>query len=253
LYALDACLRANGDALVDWNSEGSGFNRDLFIKVLHFANQFPPDEFFTYDIDIVGRIRDSGQTTLLPDRIEHILYYQYSRALFGGPVVYPGYPSEDRKGNLIVSDMLIAINDKCRDKAAAWEFISGMLDEKFQIEQSRSPLGGFPILKDAFDLLAAEAMEATYTTDDNGIRTEVSKGVEGITADFTVELFAATAEEIQAVRNLIESAEKIAIYDAQIMEIVREEAQTFFAGIVSAEQAADVAENRIRTYVNEMK
>jgi ABC-type glycerol-3-phosphate transport system substrate-binding protein len=250
---LNICLRANGDALVDWNSTESAFQRDLFIKILHFANQFTPDEFFEYDMDIIGRIMEQGQVTLMQDYIRDFSSYQFNKALFGGSAVYPGYPSENKNGNLIESFMVMAINDKCRDKDAAWEFISSMLNQNIQIEQSRSGLGGFPILKDAFEELAAREMEATYVTDENGAIKEVPKGTIGLSSDFQIEYFAVTEEEMQGIRDLLSSAEKIAIYDSQILAIVTEEAQSFFAGVASAEQAADVAENRIRTYVNEMR
>jgi ABC-type glycerol-3-phosphate transport system substrate-binding protein len=252
---LEICLRANGDALVDWGNGESAFKRDLFIKMLHFANQFTPDEFFTHDWDIDGRIREQGQLTLLPNYASDFsfYYYQFCGQLFGEPVAFPGYPTEDKKGNLIQSNMVMAIGNQCRDKAVAWEFISSLLTKEFQVKQPKDLIGAFPILNEAFEELILEAMEVTYTVDENGVKIEEPKGSILLTHTFRAEFFAMTEEEIRKIREWIDSAEKTDVYDAQILAIVTEEAQAFFAGIVSAEQAADVAENRIRTYVNEMR
>ena len=63
---------------------------------------------------------------------------------------------------------------------------------------------------------------------------------------------AATQEEIDTVKALIASAQKFQGFtDDQLREIITEEAEAFFMGQKSAEDAANHIQNRIQIYVNE--
>ena len=70
--------------------------------------------------------------------------------------------------------------------------------------------------------------------------------------DFEMEIMAATQEEVDAVKALIDSAEKISgSVDEQLVNIITEESEPFFKGQKSAEDVAKIIQNRIQTYVNE--
>ncbi|MDR2546174.1 MAG: ABC transporter substrate-binding protein [Lachnospiraceae bacterium] len=249
---LSLCLRANGEALVDWTSDESGFQRELFLKILYFANQFTPDHLYVYNDDIIDRIQIEKQIQLLSGMVGNYNFdHQLYTAYFGEQLAYLGFPSESGNGNLITSVSVLAINQNSQHKEAAWDFISSMLTEEFQTRTFIMSSLSFPILKSAHEVIIERAMEVKYDYED-GIKKE--QPFEKIrVGDFVVDIYAATERDIEAVRNLINSADKIRIYDEQIINIVMEEAQYFFSGAKSAEEVADIAENRIRIYVNEMK
>ncbi len=69
--------------------------------------------------------------------------------------------------------------------------------------------------------------------------------------DFEIEIYAATEEDIAAVKKLIESADTMYQYDEQIMNIISEETGAFFEGQKRAKDAADIIQNRVQIYVNE--
>lgn len=71
--------------------------------------------------------------------------------------------------------------------------------------------------------------------------------------DFTVVLKPATQEFADELRGLIECTDTVSNYDYTVMSILTEEAGMYFTGSKTADEVADVAENRIRMYVNEMK
>jgi len=228
---LRLCLRANGEALVDWDSDDSGFQRDLFLKMLYFADQFTPDHLYVFDDNIIDRIQD-GQILLFSNMMYHYLNHYNLLTYFGESIVYPGFPSENGSGNLIASLAVLAINQNSQHKGAAWEFISSMLAEEFQIRDCHLPV--FPILKSAHDAKIKETFKALH--DEKGA------------------FYASgTESDIQTVIDLINRAEKIRVHDEHILNIVMEEAGSFFSGAKSAEEAADIAENRIAIYVSEMK
>jgi ABC-type glycerol-3-phosphate transport system substrate-binding protein len=243
------CLFANGDALADWHSAGGGFDRDLFLKMLYFADRFTPDHLYAYEENIARRIQDDDKLQLLTTNVGGYYSHRLYRELFGGPAAYPGYPAENGNGNVIISRSVMAISAGCRDKEAAWEFLRSMLNEEVQ---SSPFIGlGFPILKSAHEALIKEALTAVYK-EENGIKTEEPKGT-GSLGDYHFDIYAAAEEDIEALRNLIESANRIRSHDGVISNIALEEAQSFFSGAKTAEEAADIAENRIRIYVEEMK
>ena len=247
---LSLCLYANGDALVDWTSAESGFQRDLFLKMLYFADRFTPDHLYQYEENYLRRIQDDDQLQLLSINVGGYGSHQMHTDLFGGSATYPGYPAENGNGNIIGSRAVMAISASCQDKEAAWAFLRTMLNEEFQ--SSGFTYGyGFPILKSAHEILIMEAMKATYI-EENGVKKEEPKAA-GMFGDYHFDIYAATEDDIKAIRNLLDSANMIRSHDGVIDNIALEEAQSFFSGAKTAEEAADVAENRIRIYVEEMK
>ena len=231
---LSLCLQANGEALVDWNMEGSGFRRELFIKMLRFADQFTPDHLYVSDADISRQIQDDEQVQLLDHAILNYVYHPMFSEIFGEPVVYPGYPSDNGNGNLVRSATVLAINENCQHKDVAWQFISSTLTEEFLTRNYMPGPVQFSILKSINEILIEEMMN------------EPEEGVWRNYDPFP-------ASDIKAVMDLINSADKIRIYDEQIINIVMEEAGYFFGGAKTVEEVADIAENRIGIYVNEMK
>ncbi len=245
---LQLCLKANVDQMVDWTAEGSGFNRELFIKMLQFANRFTDDDKYTYDEDFMKRI-EADQLLLWNHDISSASLIQLYRAMFGEQITYAGYPSEEGSGTLIFSTAGMAISSKCANKEIAWEFISSLLSEEVQADSS---LRGFPIRKSGLAKQMERVMEATYYTDSKGNKKEQSQGLVG-SGDFVIDMYAATPEDVEAVMKIIESATKLRSFDDQISKIIAEESGLFFSGSKTAEEAADVVENRIGIYVKEMK
>lgn len=60
-----------------------------------------------------------------------------------------------------------------------------------------------------------------------------------------------TEEEVQFVRELIESASKVQVTDSKITEMIFEEAQPFFQGQKSVEEIADIIQSRVQLYMDE--
>ena len=72
--------------------------------------------------------------------------------------------------------------------------------------------------------------------------------------DFEMEIMAATQEEIDAVKEIIASADKLSGnvgVNEQLTSIITEESEPFFKGQKSAADVAGIIQNRIQIYVNE--
>ena len=60
-----------------------------------------------------------------------------------------------------------------------------------------------------------------------------------------------TQEQYDTVKDLIEHTNRIMRYDQSLMEIISDEAGAFFAGEKTAEETAQLIQNRVQLYLAE--
>ncbi|MCL2718439.1 MAG: extracellular solute-binding protein [Lachnospiraceae bacterium] len=231
---LDLCLMNYVENLIGWNNDHT-FDRDLYIKILNFANQFTPDHLFTYEV-IFDLIRDN-RVQFSVNHIRNIIDIQLVPFQFGEPVIFIGYPTEEGSGNIAHSDTLMAINQNCANYDVAWSFIRSLFAEEYQINSSQAIF--LPIRKSALEeIMKKEKRGGTVTWRGSNVVFEATKPTE---------------VEKQQLRDLIESVTQTRRWDVRIEDILKEEAQSFLTGLKSAEEAADIAANRIEIYISEMR
>ena len=71
------------------------------------------------------------------------------------------------------------------------------------------------------------------------------------TAKATVHVFKATQEEVDVIRNLIDNVSGKHAYHVEIVKIIEEEAESYFQGQKTAEQVAEIIQNRVQLYLHE--
>lgn len=252
LYTL---LMTNIDSFVDWNSGECYFTGEEFTRLLEFANQFEREyDYENAQSTTVEDIR-SGKMLLMEEYLSNVEYYQLITQLFNEPVNFIGYPMLQGNGNLISTNGdLFGISSKSANKEGAWEFIKLLLELDYQkeIAEGRGYYWGFPIHKEALEISFKEAMKEEYYTDENGKEIKSPKTTWGY-MDADIEIYAATQEEIDGLRTLIESASGLMQYDAMMFNIIDEETAAYFAGQKSPEEVADIIQSRIKIYINESK
>ena len=251
-HVLNLCMMANGDSLVDWSEKGQGFNRELFLKMLLFADRFLPDETYIYDEDMIfQQIQDTGQIQILcHETVTDFLRQQMYMEAFGEPISFLGYPSEHGNGNLIDSNFVMAINSTCKDKDAAWQFIGDLLSEESQWLFAN--VFAFPIRKSVLEQKVESEMRKSYVTDENGIKIEEKRETRPFGMG-KMDIYAAREEEVQTVLAVLNSADKIRSWDEQMNQIINDEVGAFFTGNKTADEVVDIIESRIQIYVNETK
>jgi ABC-type glycerol-3-phosphate transport system substrate-binding protein len=170
-------------------------------------------------------------------------------AVFREPVSFPGHPAESGNGNLIFSDIAIAINNACDDKETAWQFIASLLSDRFQSDWNYLY---FPIRKSMLKQKIEQEMAILYETDENGNKQEVKKGTLQLGTD-RIDYFAAREGDAAAILGIIESADTVFNRNMQVHAIIIEEAQAYFSGQKSVLEVVDVIENRIMMHLSEME
>lgn len=247
------CIYNNIDEFINWETGECFFDGDEFIRALEFAAKFPEEPDYNQDDEGIASKLHSDKVLLMQDTLSSVQEYQMMNGLFGEKATYIGYPNSERKGNLIQPlGGSMGMSSKSKHKDGAWEFMKTILSDEFQDSLINEYGGwGFPIKKSALEKQFELDMTPDYYEDEEGNKVENPKTTWGYD-DFEMEIMAATQEEIDAVRELIASAEKLSgNVNDQFMNIINEESEPFFKGQKSAADTAAIIQNRIQIYVNE--
>ena len=240
----------NQNLFIDKENGTCSFTGEEFKKILEFANQFPDEG---KDDSTLDDLR-CGRTLLSREVITSVQLYQMYEYMFGGPVNTIGYPSFGESGLTFKPyGTTVAMNAHSENKEGVWEFIRFNVSQERQ-ENVGSPYGGFPILKSALEKQFEKDMTPKYVKDENGNQQEMPKitwaksmGDE----EFSVEVYAASEEQVNRVRAMIEAAQNGESMDSRVLNIIIEEASGYFEGHKSVEDVAAVVQNRVQLYLNE--
>ncbi|NMD44714.1 MAG: hypothetical protein GYA88_04740, partial [Clostridiales bacterium] len=111
--------------------------------------------------------------------------------------------------------------------------------------------GAFPMNAKSFDNLINKHMEKHMIKDENGNETEESRYSVGTSSGETINIYALTTEQRDALMELFENTSMINEPDQKLMEIIGEETAAFFDGSKTAEETAKIIQNRVSIYVSE--
>lgn len=253
---LSYCVYQNIDDFIDWETGTCTFDGEEFIRALEFAKGFPDSEEVDYnEREGIASLLHDNKLLLMQTSISSMQEYQMMKGMYGEDITYIGYPCNDKQGTIIQpSGGSLAMSSKSKYKDGVWEFMKTLIEAEYQDSLvSEHGSWGFPIRTASLEKQFELDMTADYYEDEEGNQVENPKTTWGYD-DFTIEIMAATQEEVDEVKSLIMSAEKISgNADQQIINIITEETEPFFKGQKSAKDVAGVIQNRVQIYVNENK
>ena len=247
---LQSFISINLGEYVDWSAGTVSFDTGDFAQLLEYANTFP--EEIDWDSPGFDRVSEfdlisSGQQILMSFWVSDFRSPQMYKALFGGDLVFKGYPTKNRDGNILTIGAGIAMTAGCKNKEAAWSFMRTILTEDWQRTNMR---WNFPTNRAVFNEIMEEAMTPQTYIDEEGNEIEYSTmswGMEGL----TIEIFALTQAEADMVLALINSASGISGNDESLMNIIMDGANDFFSGRSSAQDTTRVIQSRASIYIAE--
>lgn len=252
--ALQTCLMYASDSFIDYGSGICSFDSPEFIQFLEFANCFDLEYEYNED-ESFPKMLQAGKILLSNASFSDVHEYQMYHLMFEEDGVTPiGYPTADGKPGVFLSGSEIyGISAQSENKDGAWKFLESMLSE-----QPLSHVWGFPSRKEQLEEMFKEACEPQYQYDENG---EILTDKDGNYMQYPktswgydnwdVDIYAATQEEIDGVRHLIEIARPLSRESEEIYAIIGEEAAPYFAGQKSAEEVAKIIQSRVQIYVSE--
>lgn len=233
-------------------------------SMLEFANQYTT-AFPEVSYEQVPRLLNEGTIKLYEMNISDIMELQEYRNYFGEPITCIGYPTADRKNGsrFACAGMMLGINSQSEYKDAAWEFISTQLTKPSQMQKIRQGISAFPSRKDVLEVYFEKAMDILYEYDENG---EILLDAGGnpvqrpkrtmseYADDGTLivnKFYASTPEEVEMMKELMDSITVNTIENYEILYMVLEEAESYFYGQKSLEEAVEVIESRVNLYLSE--
>ena len=261
---LQTCLALDMESFVDWSTGNCSFDSQQFIDLLNFANSFP-SEFdwenyeWTDKDDTSNRLAQGKQMLVRTSAysIDDIFYNNYTASL-GGKITYIGYPTNSGTGNMVSLDGSgYAMSAKSQYKDAIWQFLRQFFTKEYN--EGRYALSS---RIDVFDEKAKEATtiqyqkdnDGNYLLDENGEKIPVVRlTMWNNTTGEPQEIYALDAEQIDQIRELIETTTKAADYNDSIFNIVNEQAAAFFEGQKTAEDVARLIQSKANIYVNEQR
>ena len=146
---------------------------------------------------------------------------------YGGDYAYVGAPGGMSNGSMFSPDLCFAISGASEHKDAAWQLVRSCLSEEHQSALS----GGFPASAQALDAMIDDA---------------VANGVHYY--EYEYELDKADAAKLRGLISETQTAQDA--YPA-VLNIMAEDAAQFFAGQITAEQAAAYTQNRVSIWLAE--
>ena len=224
LGLLRIVLQRGMDEYVDWEAADCSFDSDQFKELLQLAAVMDTLPVFDNDEQAIAE----GKVLTNRLYVSDLGGYAASSRLFQGEsVVCVGYPSP--KGGSALVTPYLPVGICCEENQdAAWEFVKSLLGEEFQEKHIRF---NFPLRQDSLQKQLEKSM---------------IRSVENEPADEAIR-----QEDCDALYEAIYSANNSRVFDANIWDIVSEEAEAYFDGDKTLDQVVQIIQNRVKTYIQE--
>ncbi|MCL2628012.1 MAG: extracellular solute-binding protein [Oscillospiraceae bacterium] len=261
----------SADEYVNWTNGTTHFDTPNFISLLEFANTLPESyEHFWGGGEPVPMPRNGIATPDFPGdwqgppSEEELIstgrqlmtqlwlgeFYNFLRykMMFGGDMVFKGFPTESRNGNSLNVDTCLAISSNSKHKAGAWEFLKVFLDKDWQSNN----VWNFPTNKAAFDAMVERNMREQQERYDQWLEWKNQYGDEDWMGGW-VEPEPMTHADVAQLMTLIENTSGTTSWnvDQSLIDIISEGVEDFFNGRNTAEGVARIIQSRASILVSE--
>ncbi len=239
---LEDYMRVCGREYIDTDQGICDFQSQTFVSVLEFSATLPEHaESYGLEENSYGSQYIENRALLQPVTIRYIPNLaQQIYGCIGEDIAYVGYPAESREGSCIsICGTGFVLSGQSDKLEGAWEFVRYFLTEDFQRDKLYEIEGsGLPTRRDVFDEKAQiAAMQEGYC----------------FIEDEFVSVPPMTQEQIDKAVNFIMGLHNPAFEDEVIMNIIYEEAESFFQGQKTAEDVAGFIQNRVQLYLSESR
>ena len=220
-----ADMLASAYGVIDYDKGECHFDSDDFIKRLEFANRFLSDDE-GLDSDRYAWF-GTDKTLVIKDNVNSWINFVKDLRGSGEEINMVGYPTDDsERGGLIKPEFLYCITSSCQDKDGAWEFVSKALTSPYDVYSCFKP--------ETKNILNSEI------------------GVEHTASGIPVPSL--TAEQADMLYDYLCKCDNTAVeYDYDMSNAIHEEADKYFAGECSAEDAAKAIQRRVSEIMKKYK
>lgn len=252
---MNCLMRYGVNGFIDWESGQCSFDSERFRNVLEFVGSFP-DETAQNRASTQARI-EAGEVLLAVEHINRFDGLQVYQEVFGGEAVCVGFPTPDGSvGCALNVNNALAISASSAHKEGAWKFMESYLADEEYEDAYDFVTNRVWLEKRMETALAAEYAaydDGTPVVDKDGRYVMLNYSAYTVTyADgWTFSSHVPTEEEIQEVFALIGMACRPDSKCIVILNMINEEAEAFYRGQKSVEEAAEIIQRRSQLYLDE--
>ncbi|MBE6598487.1 MAG: extracellular solute-binding protein [Ruminococcaceae bacterium] len=265
---MENMLRYSMDSFINWETGETYFDTEGFIDFIEYLKTLPEKGYWEayyentqeYDPQIEMQMQEDFDLRFYKDIALFSMQYISNfngftnavRSFATDDVTLIGYPTreEGSNGATIIPEMELAVCSASDCKDEAWAFLKWLLTDEEYLDN----LYSFTLNKEKLEELRAQAEEENeyyweMTEDD------YAWYYDNYSEEYVTYLKNSqrkyTPEDGARVMELLGGLTRIARTDSKVTDIITEELSGFFGGTKTAEQTADVINNRVRTYVSE--
>lgn len=254
--------------LIDYENGTCKFDDPEFKKLLNFIGTFEEGkDFDSYDDpgaeEYYNEMRAYyGTTAVRNDKtlLANINIYdaqEFVSTLNGdfktADMNFVGFPTNKGNGAVMSVYSTYAILTTCENKEACWELIKSNFEEESDDDENYKMRGyGMSALKKNFDRELEKCMSKPYYIDENGKKVEYDYVDYNSDDDKQTVIDPLTKEQVDYIAEYIESTEMVmSDFDPDVETILMEEMMAFVHGEKTADETADILQNRISLILSE--
>lgn len=250
---LTQLLTFSYNNFVNWQDGSCSFDSEEFKALLTICNAGEPDreeeDMARMEVDSRMELFRNGDILFESDMLS-LEQLQLIREEFGGEITCIGYPAKEGNGSCFLMEGAVGIYSGSKVKDGAWQYMKILLSREYQMKNLENVFM-LPTRKDCMEeyvrrMTTKESYRDEYGTEVEPITTTWYDG-------YSMDISPASKEDAVLFESLINSTHCVIGYDEAILDIVLDEAKGYFNGDKSVEETAKIIQNRVATYVNEMR
>ena len=222
---------------VDSSVGNCNFETEEFYELLEFVKDCSDNEYGEMDFERFYDEVHNGEFRMIMAGIAGVQDYELLISMYSHNGKIIGFPSDDGNGVYIVPEgCAIAITTNCREKEAAWEFVQYFLTSEAHV------LGAISTYIPNYKNMVQEAYDEA---ENHNPQMQIVYG------NIYLDIPYASKEDIEAFEKLLQNGYAARAGDNTVMQIIQEEAESFFKGKNTVRQVAERIQNRVQLYLNE--
>jgi ABC-type glycerol-3-phosphate transport system substrate-binding protein len=238
---LTYLLVYSGDEYINMGTATCNFNTPTFVNMLEFSAQLPEEpRYETYE---PARIYTGNQMILINTTDDLVYDWQFANALFCGNEALIGFPTNSSNGVNMAPSLRLGMSTNSQCKDGVWEFFKFLLSDSYQQIAS-----GIRVRRDISERIIAAQVEA-YKGSTEKIALLLNN-IDGVT-DGAIGLNDPPDWLKDKLLDYLDKIDGINEYDDKVLDILFQEANKYYAGQISAEQAAENIQSKVGIYVAE--
>lgn len=269
---------------VDYTNATCNFDSPEFKAILETAKKYPAEIDYdalyndnpNYWMEQETACRENRALLYSVYFNDFSIYTNTRDAYFGEDISFVGFPgsgASNATGSVISTGSEIAVSSKSKYKDGAWEFIKLVLDNAVgeqdsgnygvaitsdasvaeaadeAVKRITSQYYGLPVVKSQLQALGQQATIPQTYTDTDGTVQQVDNTYYVGNTEVKVNLI--TQDEVNMLIDYFSTVDTIARYDESLTDIINEEANAYFKGTKSVDEAASLIQSRASIYLSE--